>query len=163
MKVRAVTCDGTTTNFSALKKFGCKLGDSLDSIDGVFTPHAAHMLTHMLTLARNALSDYEVFIDENGGRVEWKFIRLLHEEQIERGLKFGNKLSSRHINYHRNKMNVSIAALATSSSVADAIEYLRDIFHPSFANSSATIRFIRIIDCLFDLMNSRNPLGTGFK
>ena len=53
----------------------------------------------MLKLARNALSDYGVFIDENGGRVEWKFIRLLHEEQIEQGLKFGNKLSSRHINY----------------------------------------------------------------
>ena len=31
LKVRAVTFDETTTNFSALKKFGCKLGDSLDA------------------------------------------------------------------------------------------------------------------------------------
>ena len=107
------------------------------------------LIAQALTLA-NAL-DYEVFI------------RLLHEEQIDKGLKFGNKLSSCHINYHRHKMNVSIAAQTISSSVADAIGFLRDTLHPSFANSLASIRFIRITDCLFDLLNSRNPLGTGFK
>ena len=95
--------------------------------------------------------------------MEWKFIRLLHEEQIKQGLKFGNKLRSRHINYHRHKMNVSIAAQTISSSVADAIEFLRDTLHPSFANSLASIWFIRIFDCIFYLLNSRNPLGTGFK
>ena len=60
-------------------------------------------------------------------------------------------------------MNVSIAAQTISGSVADAIEFLRDTLHTSFANSSATIRFIRITDCLFDLLNSRTPLGTGSK
>lgn len=168
IKVRSVTCDGTTTNFSALKSFGCKLGDSLDSIDGsftfedqeiYFTPDAAHMLK----LARNALCDYGVFIDGNGELIEWKYIASLHEEQLEQGLKFGNKLSNRHINYHRHKMNVSIAAQTISNSVGDAIEFLKDSHHPSFENSSATIQFIRIIDKLFDLLNSRNPHGTGFK
>ena len=131
LKVQPVTCDGTTTNFSALKKFSCVLGDSLDSIDGVFTFENEHIYfttatAHTLRLARNTLSDYEVFIDANEGCVEWKFIRLLHEEQIEQGLKFGNKLRSRHINYHCHKMNVSIAAQIISSSAADAIEFLRD-------------------------------------
>ena len=49
LNVRAVTCDGTTTNFSALKKLVAKLGDSLDSIvftfgneQIYFTSYAAH-------------------------------------------------------------------------------------------------------------------------
>ena len=32
-----------------------------------------------------------------------------------------------------------------------------------FQNSKGTIKFIRIIDQLFDILNSRNPLGKGFK
>ena len=61
-------------------------------------------------------------------------------------------------------MKVNLAAQALSSSVADAIEYCRDVLKlPQFQGSEATVRFIRIFDHLFDILNSRNPLAKGFK
>ena len=60
-------------------------------------------------------------------------------------------------------MNVRIAAQTLSSSVADAIEYLLFSGHPIFQGVEATIRLIRIIDKLFDLLNSRSPRSIGYK
>ena len=60
-------------------------------------------------------------------------------------------------------MNVSVTAQTFSSSVADALGFLIESAHPFFANASATIRFIRILDELFDLLNSKNLYGRRFK
>ena len=60
-------------------------------------------------------------------------------------------------------MNVSVCAQTISASVANAIEFLKDNDHQYFTGSSATIHFIRVIDRLFDLLNSRNPRSKGFK
>ena len=60
-------------------------------------------------------------------------------------------------------MNVKVAAQTLSSSAAGAIEYLMNSGHPKFADAEGAIRFICIIDKLFDLLNSRNPFGKGFK
>ena len=60
-------------------------------------------------------------------------------------------------------MNVSLAAQTFSSSVADAIEFLCDVLKPEFQGSAATIQFIRILDRLFDILNTRNPHAQGFK
>ena len=75
--------------------------------------------------------------------------------RTKHGLKFGNNLSGRHIEYFRNKVNVKIACQTFSSSVADAIEFMMLAGH-SFKNAEGTIEFIRIIDRLFDLLNVRN-------
>ena len=40
----------------------------------------------MLKLVRNALSDCEVFIDEDGDRVEWRIVSLLQDPVTEGGL-----------------------------------------------------------------------------
>ena len=60
-------------------------------------------------------------------------------------------------------MKVNIAAQNLSSSVADAIQFLEEIDHPAFQDSSATVLFIRKLDRLFDLLNVRSPQGKGFK
>ena len=111
----------------------------------------------MLKLACKALGDLKIFIDSEGDRVEWKFIQLLHEEQSKIGLKFANSLSIRHVEYRRSKMNVKIASQTLSSSVADALQYLQVSGHPSFTDCDGTIKFICVVDRLFDLLNSRNP------
>ena len=111
--------------------FGCKINEkSIGDLDGsflfkqgktiFFTPDAPHNIK----LARNALADMGAFIDENDELIEWKYIRLLHEVQLEEGLRFANKLSSRHIHYHRHKMIV--CAQTISAPVANAIEFLKD-------------------------------------
>ena len=61
-------------------------------------------------------------------------------------------------------MNVRLAAQTLSSSVADAIEFLDvSMKLPQFNNSQATVNFTRIIDRAFDILNSRNPMGKGYK
>ena len=170
MKVKTLTCDGTKTNFSAMKLMGCKIGKTAECIDGRFvfgkeknviqwTPD----IVHMLKLARNALSDMKVMRDGEGRLIEWRFIEELHDEQVREGIKFRNKLSSQHIHYHRQKMKVRLAAQTLSSSVADAIDFLRLTGLPQFQNSEGTVKFIRTVDRLFDLLNAKSPHGKGFK
>ena len=57
-----------------------------------------------------------------------------------------------------------MAAQQLSSSVVSGICFLReDMDIPDFQGSEATTVFIRCIDELFDLLNSRNPFGKGNK
>lgn len=61
-------------------------------------------------------------------------------------------------------MKVNLAAQVLSSSVADAIEYCnKDLRSQNVKGSGGTVEFLRQFDELFDVMNSRNPLGKGFK
>ncbi len=61
-------------------------------------------------------------------------------------------------------MKVNLAAQTFSSSVADAIEYCTlTLKLPQFQGSEETVKFIRLFNRLFDVLNSRNPLGKGYK
>ena len=55
-------------------------------------------------------------------------------------------------------MNVKLAAQTLSSSVADAIEFMDEIGHPSFLGSASTVAFIRKIDRIFDLLNQTRKI-----
>lgn len=59
---------------------------------------------------------------------------------------------------------MNLAAQTLSNSVADALQFLsEDIKLEEFKDVKATIKFIRIVDQLFDISNSRNPWGRGMK
>ena len=61
-------------------------------------------------------------------------------------------------------MNVKITAQVMSSSLATAIEFLMTSGYPGFSGADeGTIRFTRVIDRLFDLLNSKNPFAKGYK
>ena len=59
---------------------------------------------------------------------------------------------------------MKLAAQTLSSSVADAIEFL-DVSMKllGFKDRVGTVKFARTVDQLFDMLNSRNPLGNGYK
>ena len=60
--------------------------------------------------------------------------------------------------------SVKHAAQVFSSSVADSLEYCNTQLHlPQFSGCEETVKFLRIIDAAFDVLNSRNPLGKGSK
>lgn len=170
LHVHSVTSDGLPANFDAMRSFGCQFGSVLKDIKGSFS-HASFNHTlffipdacHMLKLARNALAEMKTFVDDSGNLIEWKYIKQLHDIQEEEGLKFANKLGKSHINFHKHKMNVKVAAQTLSSSVADAVEYLMKSGDSKFINATGTITFIRVIDQLFDLLNSRSAFSKGFK
>ena len=60
-------------------------------------------------------------------------------------------------------MKVKLAAQTLSASVADAMCFCRDVLQlPQFEGCDATVDFIWLIDRLFDLLNSRNPVARGY-
>ena len=50
-----------------------------------------------------------------------------------------------------------------SSSGADAIELLMNYGIPGFEDAAGTVSFIRMVDCLFDFLNSRSRFSKGYK
>ncbi len=50
-----------------------------------------------------------------------------------------------------------------SSSGADAIEFLMNYGIPGFEDASGTVSFIRMVDRLFDFLNSRSRFSKGYK
>ena len=171
LKIWSMTADGTAVNLATFELLGCKFVANYDDMVTSFKhPTTGEEVfaildpCHMLKLARNALEAYGSFVDANGNIIEWQHIKELQKLQENQGLTLGNKLSSQHIQFQKHKMNVRLAAQTLSSSVANAIEFLDKSFKlPAFLNSNGTVQFIRIIDKLFDMLNSRNPLGNGYK
>ncbi|CAL9693995.1 unnamed protein product [Knipowitschia caucasica] len=69
-----------------------------------------------------------------------------------------------HIKWERQKMKVKLATQVFSISVADALEYCNQHLQlPQFRGCEETVDFLRTIDAAFDVLNSRNPLGKGYK
>ena len=61
-------------------------------------------------------------------------------------------------------MKVAIAVQTLSASTADSLDFCREKLQlTDFKGSEPTSKFIRQIDSLFDVMNSRNILSKGFK
>ncbi len=115
---------------------------------------------HMFKLTRNTWATLGSLRNPQGEEIKWHFIESLHELQDSIRLRLGNKLKRQHIDWKHVMMKVNIAAQTLSSSVADAIEYCDQVLKlPQFQGSRATVDFIRIIDELFDRLNSRNILG----
>ena len=77
----------------------------------------------------------------------WSYLRRLADLQEKEGLLAANKLSRRHMMWHKQKMKVNLAAQTLSASVADALDFCREDLHlPDFKGSKSTSNFIRIVD-----------------
>ena len=168
--VTTLTSDGPACNFAMMHHLGANL--KLESLDTSFPNPADPQkkvyvildACHMLKLVRNCLGAVGYLLDENGNKIEWRFIVELQKLQEKEGVHLANKLRASHIRYESQKMKVKLAAQTLSSSVADAIEYCdKTLKLKQFKNSEATVKFIRLINDVFDVLNSRNPLGRGLK
>ena len=88
----------------------------------------------------------------------------LNEIQESEGFHLRNKFSSQHLQFQKHKINVQLAAQTLSASVANAIEFLDKTMElKEFQNSIGTVKFIKKVDRLFDILNSRSPIANGFK
>lgn len=164
--VKSITCDGTVTNLKTFELLGCNFSypDMKTSFPHPKTNCEVHCIMdppHMLKLCRNVFAETKLTSEK--GDIDFNYIKQLHRLQDEEGLKLANKLSSTHVTFYNKKMNVRLAAQLLSSSVADAIDFLRLSGNSAFKGSEATVEFIRIIDRVFDLFNCKNPYGKGFK
>ena len=97
------------------------------------------------------------------GIIDWSFLRRLLKLQDEESLCLGNSLNINHIVCQRHTMKVNLALKILSSSVAHALEVLKDDFKlPEFKGFAPKIQFIRNIERVFNILKSRNPYGKYF-
>ncbi len=110
--------DGTNHNITAYGDLGAALRPAnLHEMktsfphpsDASFAVFAFPDPPHNIKLVRNALHHYGYFIWPGRGAVRWEYIANLAALQEEHGLRLGNKLTSKHANFQRNKMRVKLA------------------------------------------------------
>lgn len=58
-------------------------------------------------------------------------------------------------------MNVRLAVETLSNSVANSMQFLMDRNYEEFSNAAATIKFVRVMNDIFDVMNSKRLLDTN--
>lgn len=165
--VRSLTSDGTNVNVATYEMLGCNFSDTDNMIPNFKHPkqdsriHCIFDPAHVIKLCRNIFA--ETRLSSPNGPIDFNFIKELHILQEKKGLKLANKLNANHLNFMGKKMNVKLAAQTLSSSVADAIDFLRTSGNENFQGSEASTEYIRMIDRIFDLLNAKSPFGTGFK
>lgn len=116
-----ITCDGTTINMNTMKNLGCNfdlIGDRkpLTSFKHPYNNSNIYIIMnpcHMLKLCRNTLAAKN--ITSSLGTISFQYIRDLHNHQQTIGLKYANKLSAIHIDFHNKKMKVCLATQTISN------------------------------------------------
>lgn len=170
--VVSFTCDGLLSNWCMFEELGAQLRAPASHVKPWFDNPARpgqkifilFDACHMLKLLRNALGKLHVIKDGDGGLINWFLIKALHEHQEREGLRAGNRLRLAHTDWESQKMKVHLAAQTISSSVADALEFCQeDLGLKTFSGSGPLVKFLRLFDRLFDILNSRNPLAKNFK
>ena len=172
IKVISVTCDGPSCHFSMMSYLGASL--KFPDFKTYFLHPKAEKeqdrvyvlldVCHMLKLVRNCLAEYNFLIDSDNKEIHWKYFVYLEELQDREGLRLANKLKKPHIHWWQQKMKVNLATQVFSNSVADALEFCsKELNLPQFHGCEATVKFIRIFNNLFDILNSRNPWAKEYK
>lgn len=156
-----ITCDGLPTNFAMFELLGAsfKLNDIRPYIMNPVTDKKIYTMLdpcHMLKLVRNCLMNRGIIHDGEDHAIKWNHFEKLEDARVSKGF-VQHKLNKTHIECERNKMNVKLAAQTLSRSVAKAMESLMEAKKPHFQDCIGTIKFTRLFNDLFDVLN------TGFR
>ena len=164
--VRAVTADGNEVNIKMFKNLGMSLDcpSFMHTSDSSVNIYGICDACHMLKLVQNTLADLKILRDGDNNVIKWSYVQNLVDIQETSGIRGANKVSVHHVNFHKHKMKVKLAAQVLSKSVADALDFLRaDCNDLKQLGNEATVQFIRVVDNLFDLLNCHSPFGKGPK
>lgn len=168
IRITSLTFNGAPSNLTMCKLMGANF-DVEDMKPYILHPTKNEKIyilldiCHMVKLIRNTFAAKRVLYDENDEKIDWAYLERLDNFQKEKGFHLANKLRQSHIQWVRQKMKTSLAVQTFSNSVAAALEYLQAKKVPEFQGCNATIRFIRIINNIFDVFNSKNKFGYGYK
>ena len=147
--VHTLTMDRLASNRSMATILGCNM--AIETLRPYFCipgredrVYLVFDACHMVKLVRNLLQAFQT-IKSPDGVVMWDYIKDLNNTQEDLGLRFANKLSRRHTEFHQQKMKVSLAVQTLSNSVAAAIQTLEELGVTKFQGSRPTVEFIKVI------------------
>lgn len=154
-KVVSLTGDGLSANVTVAKILGADFKSNKYFIPRPGCPseriHIIFDPPHMLKLLRKYFAHHQLYY--KGEKLKWNLLELLVKKQDNDNFELGNKLSRIHINFKDAPMKVSLAAETLSNSVADALEQLCEDQYEEFIGCEATVKFIRLCNNIFDIMN----------
>lgn len=169
VRVISITFDGLASNATMCKQLGAnfKMNNLKPYFELPGDDRKIYVIidpSHVLKLARNILGNKNVLVDDAGLEVQWNYFIYLEKLRVEKDFSRLHNLTKKHIEYTKCKMNVRIAAETLSNSVANSMQHLLDKGYDQFSKSSATIKFIRFINDVFDIMNTKDiNRGNEFK
>lgn len=108
----------------------------------------------MIKLVRNTLGSIKI-IYEGKSEIKWKFYEDLVSYSGDKTFGLTHKMNKRHIQFHDRKMHVRTAVESLSGSVSDSMELLMKNGVPEFTDASTTIKFNRMFNRLWDIMNTQ--------
>lgn len=166
-KVISLTGDGLQANvavarylgadFNSNKSYFPRPGSPNERIYAFFDP------PHMIKLVRGYFAYHQLYYKDD--KLKWELLVQLANKQDNDNFELGNKISRKHIKFHEAPMNVELAVQTISNGVADTIEQLSVDGYEGFTNSESTIKFLRLYNNVFDVMNFGNgkPSDNHFK
>lgn len=165
VKVQNITFDGNSANGPMCALLGADFRSNTgDYITHFPSPHdkskvyIIYDFSHVEKLIRNTLGDNKV-LWRNDKKIEWKYFVELVKYSRENSFGLTHKLNKRHLEYTDRKMHVRTAVETFSRSSADSMEYLQKNRVPGFEDATETIEFTRIMDTLWDVLNSQRILN----
>lgn len=167
VKVSNLTFDGYAANIGMCELFGADLDIFSPTFQTfILNPSNEEKIyivqdpCHMEKLLRNVLARNEILYDGNNDQIEWKYIVSLYNYTRNDSIRC-HKITKKHIQWQQNIMNVRVAVETMSESVACYMEYLMNQRHPEFIDAAPTIKFIRTVNILFDIFNSRSKIHSN--
>lgn len=162
--IMGLTFDGLPANIAMASELGADIND------GATFPHPTqnHNISifldaaHMLKLVRNTLAQHNLY-DHKDEKISFEYFHHLVELQEQGQFHLANRLNRMHTNWQNNKMNVKLATQLLSDSCYISLQQLQKDNHPKFLKCGATAEFCKMINDVFDCLNSRNLCSYGLK
>uniref|UniRef100_A0A2A4JJZ8 THAP-type domain-containing protein n=1 Tax=Heliothis virescens TaxID=7102 RepID=A0A2A4JJZ8_HELVI len=158
IKIVSITCDGPAANFCMFERLGCNLLEDQTNTSFMCNSDVIHCFIdpcHAIKLIRNTFGELKLLYDIYGRQINFDFIERLWKLQESEGLHMGTKITKAHLYFTKQKMKVRLATQLLSNSVADALEFCNvELQLSSFRDCEGTINFIRIMNDVFDVLNS---------
>lgn len=156
VEIASITLDGLPANLTMCKQLGADFHEEKAYFrDPKWPDRKIYVFLdppHMIKLVRNCIGSRNL-VDGDGGIIDWKYFVALYEAQKGLSWNLGNKITKTHIEYHNQKMSVKLAAELLSNSVADSMEFMKGECD-KFVGVDATVKIVRIVNDIFDIMNS---------
>lgn len=154
--VISLTGDGLPANISSYEYLGANFEDKQPYFPS--PNHAEKKIyiifdpPHMIKLVRKDFSIHKLFYKDEP--LKWDLLEKIADKQDSDNFELGNKLTKRrHINWGLSPMTVRYAIKTMSNSVADVLEQLCEDNYSDFVGCEQTVKLLRLINNVFDVMN----------
>lgn len=160
-KIISLTGDGLSANITVAKLLGADFQSKKPFIT-VRPDEKIYIILdppHMLKLIRKYFAQKELCYKDM--ELKWSLIEKLAQKQDNDNFEMGNKLSRDHISFSCAPMKVILAVQTLSNSVANSLEQLCEDGYPEFVGCESLVKFLRLVNNLFDSMNYGNGKPTN--